>query len=84
MAVSYVLISIVIAIVFYKVGRWSAFRIMARRIRGERFWPNSLTPDVLNFAASDDPELKKAGSDLEKYANSLRHRQKFKRSQTSG
>ena len=84
MAISYVLISIVIAIVFYKVGRWSAFRIMARRVRGERYWVNSVKPDVLNFAVIDNPELKNAGSDLEKYANSVRHRQKFKRSQTSG
>jgi hypothetical protein len=84
MAISFLLSSIVIAIVFYKVGRWSAFRIMVRRIRGERFWPTSLTPDALNFAVIDYPELKTTGSDLEKYANSVRHRQKFKRSQTSG
>jgi hypothetical protein len=75
------LISAIIALIFYRLGRWSAFRTIARRVGATRSIPFQLTS--LNSAVIQSaPEG--SNSDFEKYANSIRHREKFKNSKVSG
>jgi len=79
-------ISPVIALTFYMLGRWPGFKSLKRRARAMSYEGKSAPFQLtsLNSALIGAPQLKGSGSDFEKYANSIRHREKFKRSKLSG
>jgi hypothetical protein len=86
MAIQVLLITAFVALAFYKLGRWSAFKSMRRWAHVTRHEGKSIPIQLasLNAAVIDNPQLKGSDSDFEKYANSIRHREKFKRSKQSG
>jgi hypothetical protein len=81
MAIQVLLITAVVALAFYMLGRWSGFKSMKRWAHVTRHEGKSIPVQLtsLNSAVIADSQLKGAGSDFEKYANSIRHREKFNR-----
>jgi len=74
----------VVAFTFFMLGRWSAFRTMAR-VRAKKVSPKN-APSQLSSLTSAWIETAPEGSnsDFQKYANSIRHREKYKKSKPLG
>jgi hypothetical protein len=77
-------ISVFVALTFFMLGRWSAFRtidqrLRATKLRGKKI-PSQLSPLTSAFIETA-PEG--SDSDFQKYANSIRHRDKYKKSKLS-
>ena len=78
------LISAVVAITFFMLGRWSAFRTMGRRVRVAMLRGKNIPSQLSSLtSAFIETALKGSDSDFQKYANSVRHRQKYKKSKLS-
>jgi hypothetical protein len=77
-------ISGVVALAFFMLGRWSAFRTMDQRVRAALL-PSKNIPSQLGSLTSAVIETAPQGSDsdFQKYANSIRHREKYKKSELS-
>jgi hypothetical protein len=77
-------ISGVVALAFFMLGRWSAFRTMDQRVRATKFGVKNF-PSQLGSLTSPFIESAPHGSDsdFQKYANSIRHREKYKKSELS-
>jgi hypothetical protein len=78
------LIAAFVAFAFFMLGRWSAFRTIHRSLRGKNLRGqniasqiSSLTSTVIETAAEG------SDSDFQKFANSVRHREKYKKSKPS-
>lgn len=73
-----------VALTFFMLGRWSAFRSIAHRIRGAKLAGKTI-PSQLNSLAFAVIKAAPEGSDsdFQKYANSIRHREKYKKSKLS-
>jgi hypothetical protein len=86
MAIQVLLITAVVALAFYILGRWTAFKSMRRCAQITRHEGKNIPIQLasLNSAVVNTPKPGDSGSDFEKYANSIRHREKFKKSKLSG
>jgi hypothetical protein len=77
-------ISAFVAVTFFMLGRWSAFRTMHQSLRGMKLRGRSIASQLgsLNSATIENaPEGSE--SDGQKCLNSLLHREKFKKSKLS-
>jgi hypothetical protein len=77
-------ISAFVALTFFVLGRWSAFRSMHQSVRGTKLRGQNI-PSQLSSLTSTAIETAPEGadSDFQKFANSIRHREKYKKSKPS-
>jgi hypothetical protein len=77
-------ISAFVALMFFMLGRWSAFRTMHQSVRGTKFGGKNIASPLNSLtSAFIDTVPKGSDSDFQKYANSIRHREKYKKSKLS-
>jgi hypothetical protein len=75
-------ISAFVAVTFFVLGRWSAFKTMKRRASAANRKHIASQLSSLNSAVIETaPEG--SDSDFQKYANSIRHREKYKKNKLS-
>jgi hypothetical protein len=86
MAIQVLLITAVVALASYMLGRWSAFKNVKRWSHVARHEGKNIPVQLasLNSAVVNNLQPGDSGSDFEKYANSIRYREKFKQSKLSG
>ena len=77
-------ISAFVALIFFMLRRWSAFRTMGQRVRAAMLQGKNIPPQ-LGSLTSPLIETARHGSDsdFQKYDNSIRHREKYKKSKLS-
>jgi hypothetical protein len=73
-----------VALTFFVLGRWSAFRSMKQSLRGIKPRGQSIASQLSSLtSAIIENEPEGSESDGQKCLNSLRHREKYKKSKLS-
>jgi hypothetical protein len=73
-----------VALAFFMLGRWSAFRTMRQRLHATKFAGKNILSQLSSLTSSFIASAPQGSdSDLQKYANSIRHREKYKKSKLS-
>jgi hypothetical protein len=77
-------ISVFVAFTFFMLGRWSAFTTIDQHVRATKFGRKNIASQLSALTTAVIETVSEGSdSDFQKYANSIRHREKYKKSKLS-